>query len=166
VKRRMLGMLVVGVVQAVLALWVLAALPAQARPTPIKADPCPCGQGEGGFKANHAARGHWFRRDLLIARAYWRQYDGSADWVPHVTGWETTDLHNYAGWAEPPDWMYLRWSFVHSRAYTAADHCVIVVHEFGHLSGHDHVHDTSDVMNPAVYPDTVPACWRLRRYRW
>jgi hypothetical protein len=63
---------------------------------------------------------------------------------------------------------WLRWKFVNSngRRYSAADRCFLVVHEFGHLSGHAHVHDTYDVMNSLVYPDTVPACWRMRRWDW
>src|SRR5690348_16749421 len=128
VKRRMLAMVVVGVVQAVMALWVLSAIPAQARPRPVSGDE-PLGQGETSFKANHEARGHWFRRDLLIARGYWANRDDSAWSVPRVTGWETTDIHGYDGIAESPDWIWLRWKFVHSRRYNAADHCALIVHE-------------------------------------
>src|SRR3954447_3595128 len=160
-------MVVVGVVQAVLALWVLAALPAQARPRPASGDE-PMGEAEGGFHANHTIRGHWFRRDVQIARAYWRNYDDSAWTVPAVKGWVSTDMHGFDGFAEPPNWILMRWKFVNSngRGYTAATHCVVVVHEFGHLSGHDHVNDPYDVMNPIVYPDTVPACWRMRGWNW
>lgn len=45
--------------------------------------------------------------------------------------------------------------------WTWAKFCTVLVHEFGHLTGHRHSSDPHDVMSP-VLVDPLPACTAVR----
>jgi hypothetical protein len=99
-------------------------------------------------RAARKASGYWGgTRCLHITYAYHQLADGRIA----QAGW-------YAFGLTPR--VYLRCSITFDARrirISFALYCAVVVHEFGHLSGHPHVRDPRDIMYPVLTRRNIPA---------
>ena len=155
----------------VVALVALAALTAmsmsQPKPGSVKARSDgsgtlnPVADPAGRFAAGSPA----MQTAQSIAGAYWGQNacggQVSVDWTAMdpetnaVSSWSVPATPT----ATPADYGACHISFNSDAQFDWPKFCTIVVHEYGHLTGHQHVSDPADVMTP-VYTVPVAPCAR------
>jgi hypothetical protein len=98
-----------------------------------------------------------------IARDHWG-VDACGGQVQLAWGSDDRTVNARSYWANPvsaygnPDLnVQCRIVFNADMAYSWPKFCTVVVHELGHLTGHEHTADGPDVMSP-IYRAPLPAC--------
>jgi hypothetical protein len=100
-----------------------------------------------GFWGTAACSGH-----VAIAwRVRARRVNAVSSWANRHTAYGDPD-HNFA----------CRVEFNPRAPWTWAKFCTVLVHEFGHLTGHEHSPDPHDIMAP-LFTEPLPACVASRR---
>lgn len=107
------------------------------------------------------------QEDLVIAAEYWGVSPAQVaaknrclDFTVEV-GPLTSPEPAIAEADEPGCWIRLsplRWTEFQPYSPTILIDCVMIVHEYGHATGHPHVSDPSNVMYPALSAYSVPGC--------
>jgi hypothetical protein len=113
--------------------------------------------------ARYAAGSPAMQTAQSIAGAYWGQSacggQVSVDWTAM-----DPDTNAFSSWSVPgtptataADYYACHISFNSAAPFDWPKFCTIVVHEYGHLTGHQHVADPADVMTP-IYSVPVAPC--------
>lgn len=142
---------------AVVAILVASALPAVAMAARAARNAAPRLASAGAVSTAEAvAAAEWGMEacsgDVEITwRARSRHVNAVSSWAnPHTA------------YGEPERNFACRVEFNPRTTWTWAKFCTVLVHEFGHLTGHRHSPDPNDVMAP-LFADPLPACTAARR---